>query len=280
MKVAVIGTGTMGPSIAQVFSQCSYIEKVFLCKARDSSRQDGKESLERVFANLVKKGKLSDAEAGNFLSKIVTGTKENARYAEFLVEAVSEKLEVKREVFRELDTICEAGTVFSTNTSSLPIQMIGEGLSRPLVGMHFFNPAPVMKLVEVIATDDTPQSMIEYVMTIAKRIGKTPVEVREAPGFVVNRILIPMINEAIGIYAEGVASVEDIDTALKLGANHPIGPLALGDLIGLDVVLDILNVMLKETGDNRYLPQPMLKRMVREKKLGRKTGEGFYFYGK
>jgi len=144
--------------------------------------------------------------------------------------------------------------------------------------MHFFNPAPVMKLVEVIATDKTPQDMVDRVMGIAKLIGKTPVEVREAPGFIVNRMLIPMINEAISIYAEGVASVEDIDTAMKLGANYPMGPLALGDLIGLDVVLAILNVMLKETGDIRYLPQPMLKRMVREKKLGRKTGEGFYKY--
>lgn len=144
--------------------------------------------------------------------------------------------------------------------------------------MHFFNPAPVMKLVEVIATESTPQDMINLVMQIAREIGKTPVEVREAPGFVVNRVLIPMINEAISIYAEGVASVEDIDTAMKLGANHPMGPLALGDLIGLDVVLAILNVMLRETGENRYIPQPMLKKMVREKKLGRKTGEGFYKY--
>lgn len=135
-----------------------------------------------------------------------------------------------------------------------------------------------MKLVEVIATEKTPQDMVDSVMQVAREIGKTPVEVREAPGFVVNRVLIPMINEAISIYAEGVASVEDIDTAMKLGANHPMGPLALGDLIGLDVVLAILNVMLKETGDNRYLPQPMLKKMVREKKLGRKTGEGFYRY--
>ncbi len=144
--------------------------------------------------------------------------------------------------------------------------------------MHFFNPTPVMKLVEVIETEKTPQDMVEFVMQVARDIGKTTVEVREAPGFVVNSVLIPMIDEAISIYAEGVASVEDIDTAMKLGANHPMGPLALGDLIGLDVVLAILNVMLKETGDNRYLPQPMLKKMVRERKLGRKTGEGFYKY--
>lgn len=168
--------------------------------------------------------------------------------------------------------------MFATNTSSLPIQAIGEGLSRPLIGMHFFNPAPVMKLVEVIATERTSRELVDNVMEIVREIGKIPIEVQEAPGFVVNRVLIPMINEAISIYAEGVASVENIDTAMRLGANYPMGPLALGDLIGLDVVLAILNIMLKETGDNRYLPQPMLKKMVREKKLGRKTGEGFYKY--
>ena len=278
MKVAIIGTGTLGPSIAQVFSQCDQVEKVFLCKGRDSSKSNGKDKLIKAFDKLVAKEKMSREQADLYLSKIEPGTKELAAHADLLVEAVSENIEIKKEVFRELDTICDEGCVFATNTSSLPIQAIGEDLSRPLIGMHFFNPAPVMKLVEVIATEKTPQDMVEYVMRIARDIGKTPVEVREAPGFVVNRVLIPMINEAISIYAEGVASVEDIDTAMKLGANHPMGPLALGDLIGLDVVLAILNVMLKETGDNRYLPQPMLKKMVRERKLGRKTGEGFYKY--
>ena len=244
MKVAVIGTGTLGPSIAQVFSQCDQVEKVFLCKGRASSKSDGKDKLIRAFDKLVAKEKISREQAGLYLAKIETGSKELAAHADLLVEAVSENIEIKKEVFRELDTICDEGCVFATNTSSLPIQAIGEGLSRPLIGMHFFNPAPVMKLVEVIATEKTPQDMVEHVMQIAKDIGKTPVEVREAPGFVVNRVLIPMINESISIYAEGVASVEDIDTAMKLGANHPMGPLALGDLIGLDVVLAILNVML------------------------------------
>jgi len=196
-----------------------------------------------------------------------------------IVEALAENLEIKREVFKALDEICNTETIFATNISSLPIQTIGEGLNHQMIGMHFFNPAPVMKLVEVIATEKIPQDMVDRAMKIARLISKTPVEVRGAPGFVVNRVLIPMINEAISIYAEGVASVKDIDMAMKLGVNHPMGPLALGDLIGLDVVLAILNVMLKETRDNRYLPQPMLKRMVREKKLGRKTGEGFYNYG-
>ena len=271
MVVAVIGTGTLGPSIAQVFAQCDQVDKVLLCKGRKSSSRNGKDSVVKSLERLVQKGKIIQEEADTILAKIETGDKELSISADLIVEAVAEDLEIKRELFKELDSICNDKCIFATNTSSLPIQAIGEGLTHSLVGMHFFNPAPVMKLVEVIATEKTPQSIVRW-------IGKTPVEVREAPGFVVNRVLIPMINEAISIYAEGVASVEDIDTAMRLGANHPMGPLALGDLIGLDVVLAILNVMLKETGDNRYLPQPMLKKMVREKKLGRKTGEGFYQY--
>ncbi len=278
MKIAVIGTGTLGPAIAQVFAQCEHVERVYLCKGRPSSSKTGLESINKTYDKLVTKGKVTREQADHYIAKIETGEKELAKDADLLVEAVAENLEIKKEMFRELDGFVNPECIFTTNTSSLPIKAIGEGLSRPLLGMHFFNPAPVMKLVEVIASENTPQELINHVMDIARDIGKTPVKVREAPGFVVNRVLIPMINEAISIYAEGVASVEDIDTAMKLGANHPIGPLALGDLIGLDVVLAILQVMLKETGDNRYLPQPMLKRMVREKKLGRKTGEGFYKY--
>ena len=278
MKIAVIGTGTLGSSIAQVFSQCNSIEKVFLCKGRLESKKTGLESITKAFEKLVTKEKFTREQADSFLSKIEAGEKKLAVEADLLVEAVAEDLDVKKSVFYELDEICDSHTIFATNTSSLPIKVIGEGLSRPIIGMHFFNPAPVMKLVEVIATDKTPQKTVDYVMDVARWIGKTPVEVKEAPGFVVNRVLIPIINEAISIYAEGVASVEDIDTAMKLGANQPMGPLALGDLIGLDVVLAILNVMLNETGDNRYLPQPMLKKMVREHKLGRKSGEGFYKY--
>ncbi len=278
MKVAVIGTGTLGPSIAQVFSQCEKIEKVYLCKGREASRSDGKDKIIRAYDKLVKKGKVSIEQADYFLAKIETGNLSLAAEADILVEAVSEDIEVKKTVFKQLDEMCDQKVIFTTNTSSLPIQVIGEDLSRPLIGMHFFNPAPVMKLVEIIVTDKTPRDTIDFVIGVAKDIGKTPVEVNEAPGFVVNRVLIPMINEAVSIYAEGVASVEDIDTAMKLGANHPMGPLALADLIGLDVVLAILNIMLKDTGNNRYLPQPMLKKMVREKKLGRKSGEGFYKY--
>lgn len=278
MRVGIVGTGTLGPSIAQVFSQCDEIEVVYLCKGRESSLNDGKSVIARSFDKLVSKGKMERNCADHYLEKIITGSKANLKDADLIVEAVAENLEVKKAVFAELDTICKKECYFTTNTSSLPIKQIEYGLSRPVAGMHFFNPAPVMKLVEVVISDTTPQEMIEYLVGTAEIIGKTPVTVREAPGFIVNHILIPMINEAISIYAEGVASAEDIDTAMKLGANHPMGPLALGDLIGLDVVLAILEVMLKETGDPKYKPESLLKKMVREKKLGRKTGEGFYQY--
>lgn len=278
MNIGVVGTGTLGPSIAQVFAQCDQVKRVYLCKGRESSQRNGKDSIAKGLEKQVIKGRMTPEQATNILEKITTGPKMILHDSDLVVEAVSESLDIKRAVFAELDDICKPECVFATNTSSLPIKSVGEGLSRPMSGMHFFNPAQVMKLVEVIATDETPQSTVSWLMDVAKMIGKTPVEVQEAPGFVVNRILIPMINEAIGIYAEGVASVEDIDTAMKLGANHPMGPLALGDLIGLDVVLAIMEVMLKETGDVKYRPEALLKRMVRAGKLGRKTGEGFYKY--
>lgn len=278
MKIGVIGTGTLGPSIAQVFAQCDEVETVYLCKGRESSKRNGKDGLEKSLSKLIAKGKMTQEQVDAILNKIQIGPKTIVFDADLIVEAVSEDIEIKKEVFKELDAICKPDCTFATNTSSLPIKAVGEGLSRPMAGMHFFNPAPVMKLVEVIGSDKTPQATVDTLMDISRKIGKTPVEVSEAPGFIVNRILIPMINEAVSIYAEGVASAEDIDTAMKLGANHPMGPLALGDLIGLDVVLAIMNVMLKETGDVKYRPEALLKRMVREGKLGRKTGEGFYKY--
>lgn len=278
MKVGIIGTGTLGPSIAQVFAQCDQVRVVYLCKGRETSSRTGLEAIKKSFDKLTTREKLNRETAEKYLEKIEIGSKSILKDADLVVEAVAENLQVKRDIFQEIDVICSRNTIFATNTSSLPIKNIGNGLSRPLIGMHFFNPAPVMKLVEIITTSDTPDDMIKTLMAIAKLLGKTPIEVKEAPGFIVNRVLIPMINEAISICAEGVATAEDIDTAMKLGANHPMGPLELGDLIGLDVVLAILEVMLKETGDMKYRPEAMLKRMVREKKLGRKTGEGFYKY--
>lgn len=278
MEIGIVGTGTLGPSIAQVFAQCDNIEKVYLCKGRSSSTSEGKKNIENNLYKLVKKEKITREQAQCILAKIYTGTKEIAVNADLIVEAVTENIDIKKQLFEELDKICKPSCIFATNTSSLSINKIGENLSRPLMGMHFFNPAPVMKLVEIIVGSNTPQENIEFLINLTKQIGKTPVEVHEAPGFIVNRILIPMINEAICIYSEGVASAEDIDTAMKLGANHPMGPLALGDLIGLDVVLAIMEVMLKETGDIKYRPEALLKKMVRDGKLGRKSGEGFYKY--
>lgn len=276
--IAIIGTGTLGPSIAQVFAQCESIKKVYLCKGRPESKRTGKDDIERSYTKLVSKGKISSEKAELILNKIETGGMNLARNADLVVEAVSEDINIKSAVFSELDRMCDAKTIFATNTSSLSVSKIGEGISRPIIGMHFFNPATIMQLVEVVVSDSVPDEIVNKVIELVHEIGKVPVRVMEAPGFVVNRILIPMINEAIAIYAEGVATAEDIDTAMKLGANHPMGPLALCDLIGLDVVLAIMNTLQKETGDTKYMPQPLLKKMVREKKLGRKTGEGFYSY--
>jgi len=210
----------------------------------------------------------------------ITKEYEDLKDCDLVIEAISEDMEVKKETFSTLDNLCKEDTILATNTSSLSITEIANATNRPdkVIGMHFFNPVPVMKLVEVIkgiaTSDDTKNKIIE----LSKELGKTPVEVEEAPGFVVNRILIPMINEAIGIYADSVASAADIDEAMKLGANHPIGPLALGDLVGLDVCLAIMDVLYEEYGDSKYRAHPLLKKMVRGNQLGRKTKKGFFEY--
>ncbi|WP_427170451.1 3-hydroxybutyryl-CoA dehydrogenase [Fusobacterium nucleatum] len=279
MKVGVIGAGTMGAGIAQAFAQTEGFT-VMLCDINNEFAANGKNKIAKGFEKRIAKGKMEQAEADTILARITTGTKEICADCDLVIEAAIENMEIKKQTFKELDDICKAETIFATNTSSLSITEIGTGLKRPMIGMHFFNPAPVMKLVEIIAGLDTPADVVEKIKKISEVIGKVPVQVQEAPGFVVNRILIPMINEAVGIYAEGIASVEGIDAAMKLGANHPIGPLALGDLIGLDVCLAIMDVLYHETGDSKYRAHTLLRKMVRGKQLGQKTGKGFYDYTK
>lgn len=279
MKIMVIGAGTMGSGIAQAFAQGN-CEVLLYDVVEGFAAKSHQGTLGRL-QKQVEKGRVTQEDFDRISNNLtVAGSLQEAKDCDLVVEAIIEKMEVKKSVLKELDEICEEKTIFASNTSSLSVTEMAAFTKRPgkVIGMHFFNPAPVMKLVEVIRGLLCDEETFQKVYEIAKSIGKEPVEVTEGPGFVVNRILIPMINEAVGVYADGFASVEDIDKAMKLGANHPMGPLALSDLIGTDIVLAILETLQKEMGLDKYAPHPLLKKMCRANLLGKKTGRGFYQY--
>lgn len=280
-KIGVLGRGTMSSGIVQIIAQKD-IDVIMWVRSIDQDNPKGSlKHIEGGLSRLVKKERMTQEEMDKIISNItITTDYEDLKDCDLVIEAISEDMEIKKETFSTLDNICKEDAILATNTSSLSITEIASSTNRPdkVIGMHFFNPVPVMKLVEVIKGIATSDETKDKIVELSNILGKTPVEVEEAPGFVVNRILIPMINEAIGIYADSVASATDIDEAMKLGANHPMGPLALGDLVGLDVCLAIMDVLYEEFGDSKYRAHPLLRKMVRGNQLGRKTKKGFFEY--
>ncbi|MGE5175781.1 MAG: 3-hydroxyacyl-CoA dehydrogenase NAD-binding domain-containing protein [Hyphomicrobiales bacterium] len=275
----VAGAGTMGNGIAQTFAASG--RPVLLLEANDAALKRGLATIEKSLGKLVEKGKMDSAARDQALGRIVT---DKAAFpladCSIAVEAVPEKAEIKREVYRMLDGLLPEGAILATNTSSISITELGAATKRPLrfVGMHFMNPVPLMPLVEVVRGLETTDATVDETVTLAKALGKTPVVVADRPGFVSNRVLLPMINEAAFALLEGVADRDAIDTVMKLGMNHPMGPLALADLIGIDVCLDIMEVLHRGFGDSKYRPCPLLRSMVAAGRLGRKSGRGFYDY--
>ena len=278
MKIGIIGAGAMGSGIAQVFAVNNYA--VYLCDLTNELAENGKQKIDKTLSHLVKKGKMTDAEKTAALDRITTGTMAICTDAELIIEAVRENMQTKKETFYALDQIAPENCMFASNTSSLSVTEMSNGLKRPVIGMHFFNPAPVMKLVEIIRGELSTDDQVTKAFEIAKNIGKEPVEINESAGFAVNRILGPMLNEAVYELYEGVASIEDIDKSVRLGLNMPMGPFQLADYVGLDVVLALMETLQHELGSDKYSPCPLLRKMVRAGKLGVKTGIGFYDYRK
>ena len=280
-KIVVIGGGTMGLDIAQVFAKKGY--DVVVRDINDDIIKASEARLNKSLDKLVSKGKLDEAGKAAITGKMTFTTDLNlAADADLVVEAAVENLDIKKSIFSELDKICKPETILASNTSSISITAIAAATKRAdkFIGMHFFNPATVMKLVEVIRGANTSDETFNTIYALSQEIGKDPVEVAEAPGFVVNKILIPMINEAADLVYTGVATAEDVDKAMQLGANHPMGPLHLGDLVGLDVCLAIMDTIYNETHDSKYRASLLMRKLVRAGHLGRKTGKGFFDYSK
>ena len=277
--IAIIGAGQMGNGIAQVSSCAGY--RVTMIDIKEEFLEKGMNTINNSLNKLVSKGKMSEIEAESAISRISISTdKSSASNADLVVEAIPEVLSYKTSLFAELDSLCKPEAILATNTSSISIDSIASSTNRPdrVIGMHFMNPVPIMKLVEIINGSDTSDEVNNAVVNAAEKMGKTALSCNDSPGFVSNRILCPMINEAILTLEEGVAEPDAIDGIMKLGMNHPIGPLALSDLIGNDTVLHIMNVLHEGFGDDKYAPSQLLVKMVSEGKLGRKSGEGFYKY--
>ena len=279
MKIMVLGAGVMGAGIVQVAAQAG--NQVVMRDLTDEFLQRGMKTIESALGKLLAKEKISAAEKDAILGRIQTTTQmQAAADCDLVIEAAVEKMEIKQAIFQELDGLCQPSTILATNTSALSITEIAASTKRAdrVLGMHFFNPVPAMKLVEVIKGAVTSQATFDTINDLCRAMGKNPVEIAEAPGFVVNRLLIPMLNEAMYTLMEGVASAEGIDQAMQMGAGHPMGPLALADMVGLDICLAIMQTLHKEFGDDKYRPCPLLVKMVRAGKLGRKTNEGFFVY--
>lgn len=282
-KVGVLGRGTMASGIVQILAEKNYEVIMWVRSIDEKNPRASLNPIEKGLNRLVKKGKITEEYVENTLNNIsITKSFDDLNDCDLIIEALAEDMDLKKKIFGELDGLCKDETIFATNTSSLSITEIANSTNRSdkVIGMHFFNPVPIMKLVEIINGTSTSEECEKTVIELSKKLDKTPVKVEDSPGFVVNRLLIPMINEAIGLYAEGIATAEDIDKSMVLGANHPMGPLALGDLIGLDVCLSIMDMLYDEFGDTKYRAHPLLRKMVRGNMLGRKTKIGFYDYNR